>query len=98
MPPSYSEKDKQFIADNCSYMTVPELSAHLDLKPGIVYQLLKKLKLTAKSAKVERTIHGVILNPNRIRVFVPDKPKQPLIRAKGEYSNSGYEEVKRKYL
>ena len=98
MPRSYDEKDEAFIRNNCEEMTVPQLSECLSIPRGVIYQLLRKMGRTAKSAKIERTIQGVILNPNRLRALTPDPPKKPLIRPAAEYSNGGFQEVKRKYL
>lgn len=95
MPRSYDDAQEQFIKANCEDMTIEELMCAVRLPTGIIRAIINKHGLTYKRRKVAWKMAP---KEHRAKIIIPDPPKVPIVRAKAEYSNSGYEEVKRKYL
>jgi hypothetical protein len=98
-PRSYDEAEERFIILHHNQMTIKELAAAVNLPYLTVYGILSRLCIKAKCGKRVRKVHKVEVNPNRVRVMVPDRPKEQAKRPPSNYSNTGgYLAVQRKYL
>lgn len=95
---SYDEGDENFVRMNHEEMKVAQMAAQLGFKRTVVYSIMRKLGLRAKGPYQKRMPLSASSKQHVPKYLLSDPPKAPIVRAKAEYSNSGYEEVKRKYL
>jgi hypothetical protein len=98
-PASFTDAQERYIIENASAHTAKELATSFGLTQAVVYGIgyrhhleFKRMNRKVKESPPIRERRPVPAG------LLPDPPAPKIVRAPAEYSNHGFQEVKRKYL
>jgi hypothetical protein len=98
-PTSFTDAQERYIIECASEHTAKELATSFGLTQAVVYGIgyrhnleFKRIALKVKESSPIRERRPVPAG------LLPDPPGPKVVRPTAEYSNHGFQEVKRKYL